>query len=226
MMRPLTNVPMLLAFLVSCSHAFVIKRQHIQWKLPMSTVSETTVKAQHKEHLLKFLNEAREFGPIGVHQPELNQKLMKVQAKELSLSTDPRPARIPLVGTHNLMYSDAPGNSSGKLAGPFYGKVTQEFVDDTIFINAVEFGPLKIALQAEREILSDTKIRVKFVETTIELFGIELVKKETSGAGTWEYLYSGILENKDGTSKRIRIMNTPSLFVLEGPVEPGAAANE
>ena len=194
----------------------------MQWIHQMSTVSETTEKAQHKEHLQRFLREGREFGPIGVYQPEPNQKLMKLKAKELSPHSDPQPARLPLVGTHKLLYSDAPGNSSGKLVGPIYGSVTQEFVDDTTFINAVEIGPLKICLRAEREVLDDKKIRVKFVETTVELFGVPVLQKETTGAGIWEFLYSGVVENKDGTSKRIRIMKTPSLFVLEGPVEPAA----
>ena len=40
------------------------------------------------------------------------------------------------------------GGSSGKI-GPFVGAVTQTFIDDVKFVNSVELGPLRLALQAK-----------------------------------------------------------------------------
>ncbi|CAE8621413.1 unnamed protein product [Polarella glacialis] len=66
---------------------------------------------------------------------------------------------MPLKGVWELLYSTAPGGSNGKV-GPFIGSVTQTFVDDLRFVNAVElFGALKVSLEAEREVLDDSRIQ-------------------------------------------------------------------
>ena len=77
--------------------------------------------------------------------------------------SSPSPAKIDLKGKHELVYSASPSASSGAL-GPLTGKVTQSFLDETMFINRVEFfgGIAKIELYAERKVLDDNKIRVKF----------------------------------------------------------------
>jgi len=129
-------------------------------------------------------------------------------------------ARIPLEGIHSLVYSAAPGGSSGKLFGPVYGKVQQEFVDQEIFINSVQLGPLKIALQAKRKIMNDTSIKVTFLKSSVSVFGNNVVEKElaeTSG-GVWKYLFCDTITDVDGTKKLLRIMETPSLFVIEQPL--------
>lgn len=118
---------------------------------------------------------------------------------------------ISLQGKHTLLYSMAKGGSNGKL-GPFVGKVQQDFLDDENFINSVSLGPLMIRLQAVREILTDRNVRVKFKNTSVSLFGNCLVNKETKGQGVWKMRYF----NKDPTvGRRIRVMDTPSLFIIE-----------
>jgi hypothetical protein len=105
----------------------------------------------------------------------------------------------------------AKGGSNGKL-GPFVGTVQQEFIDDKKFINSVSLGPLKIKLQAVREILTDQSVRVKFEKTSVSLFRNRLVDKETKGQGVWKMRYF----NEDpNVGRRIRIMDTPSLFIIE-----------
>ena len=90
--------------------------------------------------------------------------------------------------------------------GPFVGAVKQEFEDDQAFVNSVTLGPLSIRLSAQREILTDRNVRVKFKSTSVRVFGQEVVNKETKGAGVWSLRYF-----KDG----LRIMDTPSLFIIE-----------
>ena len=91
--------------------------------------------------------------------------------------------------------------------GPFVGKVTQTFVDELNFINAVELfgGAVKISLFAEREVLDDTKIRVTFRETAAQAFGKELFRKSITGSGVWKQRF---------VDDDLRVMMTPSIFIL------------
>ena len=107
-------------------------------------------------------------------------------------------------GTWDLLFSTSPGSSSGKL-GPFVGAVTQEFLDETDFVNAVELGPLRVALRAQRKPIKDTSYRVTFKEMSFALFGQELMSKSITGGGVWKVRY---------VDSDLRIMDTPSLFVL------------
>eukprot|EP00929_Paragymnodinium_shiwhaense_P084391 TRINITY_DN45115_c0_g1_i1.p1 TRINITY_DN45115_c0_g1~~TRINITY_DN45115_c0_g1_i1.p1 ORF type:complete len:477 (+),score=101.64 TRINITY_DN45115_c0_g1_i1:67-1497(+) len=105
----------------------------------------------------------------------------------------------------NLVYCTAPGGSSGRV-GAFVGDVTQTFVDDTKFVNAVElFGALRVALEAEREVIDDRSIKVSFREMTVSLFGNEVLRKPAKGSGVWKQRF---------VDDDLRVMNTPSLFVL------------
>ena len=117
-------------------------------------------------------------------------------------------------GTYSLLYSAAKGGSNGKL-GPLTGTVQQIIVDETSFINQVDFfgGALCVQLHAERERLDEERIRVNFKETSFRLFGNELVRKPTNGSGVWvnEFVQQG----DDGESAGFRVMRTPSLFVLQ-----------
>ena len=168
------------------------------------------------DKVLDFVKQARAVGPIGINSPEEERKaLVSVAKEDIASLSDKKPARVPLSGLHKLVYSASPGGSSGKI-GPFVGKVTQEFVDDVTFINAVSLGPVKIALRAEREVKSDTAIKVTFRETTVTLFGNKVTSKliENSG-GVWKYVFSGVVTDTNGRQKLVRVMETPSLFVLE-----------
>lgn len=180
--------------------------------LPPSHRSATTQLSA--TDVTEFVRLAREMGPVGSYQSEEDQAKLLSMAKDLPESSGV-PTELPLSGVHDLIYSAAPGGSSGKLLGPVYGKVTQTFVDDKTFINAVEAGPLQIALRAEREVKSGSAIKVSFKETTIRLFGNTVVSKEMGGGGVWKYLYAGEFINDHGKKKLLRVMETPSLFVIE-----------
>jgi hypothetical protein len=64
----------------------------------------------------------------------------------------------------------------------------------------------------------DTTNIVIFKETSIQMFGQTLLEKELKGGGTWEYLFMGEVQDTDGTCKLVRVMETPSLFVIEQPL--------
>ena len=144
--------------------------------------------------------------PVGIKATEEAQEAVSAAAEALRGTGAAAAARVPISGTYELLWSMAKGGSNGKV-GPFVGSVTQEIVDDENFINAVKLGPLKIALSATREVLDDKRIRVKFVSTSVRLFGKQLLDKPTKGQGVWEQ----IAVNDDAS---LRVMNTPSLFVL------------
>lgn len=118
----------------------------------------------------------------------------------------PSPTSLKLTGVWDLLYSTAPGGSNGKV-GPFIGKVTQEFVDEINFINAVElFGAFKLSLYAKRKVIDGRRIQVTFEQTGVQLFGVEVFRKDINGSGVWSQRY---------VDDSLRVMNTPSLFVLQ-----------
>ncbi|GAX27094.1 hypothetical protein FisN_13Lh362 [Fistulifera solaris] len=165
--------------------------------------------------ILPFLESARKLGPVGTFRSMKDQDDVLSAAKQLS-GSDPRPADVPLQGVHRLVYSGAPGASSGKLFGKVAGQVTQTFVNSTHFINAVEWGPLKIELLARRQRKNAKQLDVFFEETTIRVFGQPVSSKRLPGTsgGSWKYLWVGVVE-EGSNRKLVRVMETPSLFVLE-----------
>lgn len=141
----------------------------------------------------------------GVGASQTLQEEIEAMAMELQKSCPSAPARMPLSGVWDLLYCTAQGASSGKL-GPLVGNVTQTFVDDVKFVNAVEFlGVLKVALQAEREVIDENSIRVSFKKTVFSILGQEVFSTPSTGSGVWEQRY---------VDSDLRIMNTPSVFVL------------
>lgn len=170
---------------------------------------------QESAAVLELLETARRVGPVGSLASDDDQQMMDTLAAKVVPFSRSKPARYPLVGVHNLVYSAAPGASSGRVFGDVVGKVSQFFETDDIFFNRVEFGPLQIALRARREIMNDSTIKVSFLETSFNLFGQAASKKEAGGGGVWKVKYVGMITGKDGKKKLVRIMETPSLFVLE-----------
>jgi hypothetical protein len=166
----------------------------------------------------RVLELARALGPVGVRRPERDRDRLLEAALALAPDSDPAPARIALTGVHSLVYSAAPGGSSGRI-GPLNGAVTQEFDrDGATFINAVQVLGLRIALTATRRIQNDTTIAVKFHRTAVSVFGVPIVERETRGGGAWKVIYAGTITDRDGTTKLVRILQTPSLFVIEQPL--------
>ena len=168
----------------------------------------------------ELLTLSRKIGPVGsLASEESRNELNEIAQKLTKIKGDPNPAKAPLRGIHNLVYSAAPGGSSGRLFGPFYGKVTQEFFeDDKTFINSVKIGPIEISLQAEKRIKDGKTNVVKFLKSKVSVFGNTVLDKDIKGGGTWKYLYMGEYEDSNGQKKLLRVMETPSLFIIEQPI--------
>jgi hypothetical protein len=173
---------------------------------------------------------ARRLGPVGSLVSDDDQNQLERMANELVPWSDPNPSHVILNGVHNLVYSASPGSSSGRIGNsPFYGRVTQQFLDhdtnptiisksDRSFVNSVEFGPLVASLRASKSIKNETTNLVYFHQTTIQFLGITILDKEIKGVGFWKYLFMGTIIDTGGQKKLIRIMETPSLFILEQPL--------
>ena len=186
---------------------------------PATTSSSDEIK-QRTTLLDQVLRLGYELGPVGVYSSSERQEKLLELARQLEPFSDEEPARAPLRGVHSLIYSAAPGGSSGKLLGPIHGRVTQEFVDETVFINAVELGPLKISLQAERKAKTDEICTVSFRKSVVELFGKKVVEKDIGDGGSWKYIFAG--EATDPETNQpvyVRVMETPSLFLLKAPIK-------
>lgn len=162
-------------------------------------------------------------GQVGSLASDEDQKLLEELASKVVPYSEPNPAKYPLSGQHTLLYSAAPGASSGRIFGTVVGKVNQFFEDDDIFYNRVEFVHpkfLQIALKAQREIKNDSTIKVTFLETKISLFGTEITSKQMSGGGAWKCKFIGpVYDQSTQQEKLLRIMETPSLFIIEQPLE-------
>ncbi|CAK9108448.1 unnamed protein product [Durusdinium trenchii] len=172
----------------------------LQW-LASFGQSDQQQTVQRKKALVAACDEAPK---NGVGASELLQQKVESAAVDLEALCPGQPAKTKLSGVWDLLYCTAEGGSNGKI-GPLVGDVTQTFVDEKRFVNAVDFGPFRVALQAEREIVDDKQIRVKFKETVFSIFGLEIFRKATKGAGVWTQRF---------VDPGLRVMNTPSLFVL------------
>ena len=171
------------------------------------------------EKILDLLRAASEVGQVGsLASEEDQQKMERLAELAYPLSEFDKPAQVPSAGEHTLVYSAAPGASSGRVFGNVVGKVSQLFENDEIFYNRVTFGPLMVALKARREIKNGSTIKVSFLENTISLFGKTLTQKEIGGGGVWKVRFVGKVKDNDGKEKLVRVMETPSLFVLEQPL--------
>mmetsp|Transcript_36863 Transcript_36863/g.85012 ORF Transcript_36863/g.85012 Transcript_36863/m.85012 type:complete len:471 (-) Transcript_36863:211-1623(-) len=118
-----------------------------------------------------------------------------------------KPATLPITGSWELLYCAAPGSSNGRV-GPFIGDVTQIVRNDKDFVNVVELfgGVVRIALSAERAVLDDNTFNVTFKELSVNIFGQELMRRPLQGEGQWKQRY---------VDETLRVMNTPSIFVLK-----------
>jgi hypothetical protein len=167
----------------------------------------------------QVLDFARQLGPIGMDASQEDQDKLVAMSKDLVPYSDPKPGLAKLSGVYDMVYSASKGASAGriKIFGklPVDGSVQQEFLDPETFVNSVSLGPFTAALTANRVVKNDTTNEVIFLRTKIQILGQTLVEKEVNGGGFWEYLFMGTITDKDGIKKFVRIMETPSLFVLE-----------
>lgn len=179
------------------------------------SMTSTAAKTDSSTTVSELLSLARRYGPIGASAPEDIQQQVKDLVSRLPSTRNP--AKVPLTGVHSLLYSDSTGGSSGRLFGPVYGQVVQRFVDDRIFQNIVNIGPLAIVLTAEREILNGSTIKVSFRQTQVEFLGQTLLQKEIGGGGAWKVLYTDVVQ-ENGQEKLVRVLQAPSIFILEQPL--------
>jgi hypothetical protein len=143
--------------------------------------TKKAISVQRDEKIQDLLQFVFNVGQVGsLASEEERTKLEELSKAAIPLS-ESKPAKFPLAGEHKLLYSAAPGVSSGRIFGNVVGKVTQFFEDDEIFYNRVSFGPLRIALKAKREIKDDSTIQVSFLETKVSLFGKTLAQKNAGG---------------------------------------------
>jgi hypothetical protein len=169
----------------------------------------------------QLLQRARELGPIGTDCTSAQQDELVTMARKVAQYSDAKPARVllPPNSVHHLVYSASPGGSSGKILGPVVGKVTQTILDERDMVNAVECGSLCIALELHREILDDTTTRVTFDKTSTFLFGRTVTEKLIANrSGIWNIHFVGNIIDVDGRRKLVRVMETPSLFILVSPL--------
>ena len=167
------------------------------------------------ESLVAALLEAvKESGPIGLTASAYKRSVVEAAAVALRGHGVAAPAMLPLRGTYELLYSGSKGGSNGKV-GPLSGTVQQIIVDERRFINQVSFfgGSLRIALHADRIPLNETCARVRFRGMVYTLFGKELKRTRMKGDGIWRTDYARV--GADGNSAGLRVMRTPSLFVLQ-----------
>jgi hypothetical protein len=197
-----------------------------------SSSSSLTPPTGRDELLRQVVDRARELGPVGVYQPEKDQDDLLELAMQLRPYSDPAPARIPLAGVFDLVYSASPYLSSGRLWGPVHGRVTQEFLYPAEFCNRVDFGPVRLSLAVTCEAKSDTVVHVNFVETRVSVWGATLLTSPAQGGGEWKYIFAGTLAEpgssdgggtEDATETRrrfIRVLEAPNLFVIEQLLPP------
>jgi len=235
----------------------------LPWKSSSTSSTSTSqdeLQQQQQQQVRDLLSLARKYGPVGLSRSASEQAQVLLAARALSSSSSQSsssssstktgqarnkkgvniaPARIPLTGVHRLVYSSAPGGSSGKLIGPLAGSVTQTFFNETHFINAMDFGPLQVSLLASRKVVNDERIQVSFHESSVSLWGNLVSRTPIQGGGQWNYVWAGVISTtndndntnddaaaasngatKESRKKLIRIMETrvketPSLFILE-----------
>jgi len=204
-------------FLFAGDHAAAFVAPHriarVSSKLLSSVATDRDIKVQ------QVLSLAREIGPVGILASKEDQERLALMSKELLPYSDQNPSAFPLRGFHDLVYSASEGGSSGRLFGSVHGKVQQEFLEDNeTFINSVTLGPFQAMLRATRSTKNESTSLVKFHQTKIVVFGQTLLEKEIKGGGFWRYLFMGKIVDAEGKEKLIRVMETPSLFILEQPL--------
>lgn len=172
---------------------------------------------ERNDYAKSLLSTCKKFGRVGSKLTQEQRSEIDGIATSLSAYSDDSPAKLPLIGNHDLIYSASPGGSSGAF-GPLTGKVTQSFLGDVKFINRLELfnGIVKIELNAEREVLDGSTIRVVFRETAFYLFGNEVARKEVKGSGVWKYQFGGIVDSNENEEEKLflRVLKTPSTFVI------------
>ena len=163
------------------------------------------------EAVLKLVEEARRMGPVANGCSDEEKTNILQQARSLldgSYSTPP--AHVNLTGVHERLYSTSPGKKRGR--------IQQRFLNATYLENTVGFGPFQAVATATVTPINDTTSNIEFHNLSYRLCGFNFPwgQKSFNGyKGTWKFLYVGvIIDPIDGKRKLLRVMETPSLFML------------
>jgi len=136
-----------------------------------------------------------------------------------SLSFNSDMTAILLEGEHKLLYTDTP--NTPQYIGPFKGKTTQRFIDESTFENVLQLGSFaKIVLTADRKTMDGKRIKLFFRRFAIIFFGMKVVEKDLDAKGVWKMIFVGEVEMEHchssiGSRKfLLRVMRTPNLYIL------------
>ena len=221
-MKYATTLLGMVAFLCCTGNPFrisaaIVFRHHDIWRFQAAVPNmEDFVSTERNSLATELLTAAKEIGQVGKRASMEDRERINQLALRLQPHSDPRPAMIPLTGTHSLVYSGSDSGPTAGLIGPFVGKVTQFFCNETVYQNRVQFGPLQVSIFGKRRLLSDTDIEVGFYRTQIHLWGQQVLDRNVElwrTPGRWEHIFVGQVE-VEGQTLLLRVMNTPKLFIL------------
>ena len=211
---------------------------------PSSSASQFSSSRQQAEldrKLDDLMDAISEAGPVGSLASKEDQQRIQTLSESLKPYSIRNPANFPLKGEFKLLYSSTSGSSSGRFFGtPIFGKVKQVILDDDIFQNSVQLGPLEMTVKAKRQIMNHHELKITLLEGAVSLFHIPLLQKDIINTGdrnssnggssndkrigSWKYIFLGTRttttttkKGQDGKKQRklIRIMQAPNLFILE-----------
>lgn len=208
--------------IVFCKYYYGYMHEFQRFSIIASSNENDTYKFSNQSYysrgrnITNLLSMVKSSNRCGAKTIEEKRNLISSLVQDINVFSDHKGAYIPLEGSHNLLYSDAAGPSSGKI-GPFVAKVVQTFKNNENYVNSLFLGPVEIESHAKKTIVNNDTIHVDFQEFVVKLFGYEVFSKEVFGSGEWKLVFAGVVN--DGESKKfLRIMKAPDLFILEQPI--------
>ena len=208
----------------SCFFNTCKRPSNYQTQLSISVTDQSTSVDSLITKLLELTKDETDGTKLPSEQREEIQSIVQQiedQTKEFKPDSAGDFTSFPLEGEHKLIYIDS--ERTPQYIGPFKGTTTQYFTDDENFQNRLTLGPLQIALSAKRKVMDSKRMKISFQSFGVDLFGNEVVKKETKQQGVWKMVYVGKLscggDDKNSIAENeksmlIRIMRTPSLYIL------------
>lgn len=178
---------------------------------------------QQQEDLIQSLvQQISEAGTDGTKATEeVRKSIIDTVDQIQEINCDTNMTSVPLMGEHVLLYTDTP--NTPQYIGPFKGKTTQRFLNESTFQNVLSLGPLSLAINADRKVMDGSRIKLLFKGLDITLFGKNVVEKEMDAKGVWKIVYCGeaLIPNNKGLDRRVllRVMKTPNLYILAKDLE-------
>mmetsp|Transcript_16653 Transcript_16653/g.23143 ORF Transcript_16653/g.23143 Transcript_16653/m.23143 type:complete len:195 (-) Transcript_16653:165-749(-) len=165
-----------------------------------------TTRAAAQKAIITVVDEARSLGPVANDEPEDKKEAFLSLARQLQPLSDPQPARLDFTGNYERLYSVSPGKK--------LGLIQQKFLDRTNVVNSVALGPLKTTSYGRYKATGDFSGTIVFEKLVFSVFGLKFYEKPYQAEGLWKILFVGTFVDHDGVRKRLRVMETPTLFLL------------